>query len=91
MPDPMHKFIVPPHAAEQMRRRGIDEAILESVLSAPERRLSVRPGRELLERVVEFGGRSYLVRVIVDVDRMPLEVVTVYRTSKIEKYRRERR
>jgi hypothetical protein len=29
------------------------------------------------------------VRVIVDVDRMPVEVVTLYCTSKIEKYRRE--
>jgi hypothetical protein len=88
MTDPIRKFIVTPHAVDQMRRRGIDETTLESVLSAPERRLSVRPGRDVLERVVEFHGRSYLVRVIVDVDRVPIEVVTVYRTSKIEKYRR---
>ena len=32
------------------------------------------------------GRRRYLVRVIVDVDRDMPEVVTVYRTSKIEKY-----
>ncbi|MGC8666549.1 MAG: DUF4258 domain-containing protein [Chthonomonadales bacterium] len=91
MPDPIRTFTVTPHAADQMRRREIDEATLTSVLSAPERRLPVRAGRDLLERVVEFGGRPYLVRVIVDVDRTPAEVVTVYRTSKIEKYRRERR
>ena len=30
---------------------------------------------------------EYLLRVFVDVDRTPAEVVTVYRTSKIEKYR----
>ena len=89
MSDPIHKFIVTPHAADQMRRRGIDETTLESVMSAHERRVLVRPGRDVLERVVEFRGRSYLVRVIVDVDRVPVEVVTVYRTSKIEKYRRE--
>jgi len=89
MPDPIHKFTVTPHAAEQMKRRGIDEATLESVLVSPERRQPVRPGRDVLESVVEFGGRFYLVRVIVDVDRMPVEVVTVYRTSKIGKYRRE--
>lgn len=29
----------------------------------------------------------YLMRVFVDVDRSPPEVVTAYRTSKIEKYR----
>jgi len=90
MGDPISKFIVTPHAVDQMKRRGIDETTLESVLDSPERRLAVRPGRDVLERVVEFHGRSYLVRVIVDVDRLPVEVVTVYRTSKIDKYRRER-
>jgi len=28
----------------------------------------------------------YLVRVVVDVDRRPPEVVTVYRTTKLRKY-----
>jgi hypothetical protein len=28
----------------------------------------------------------YLVRVVVDVDREPPRVVTVYRTTKLEKY-----
>ena len=32
---------------------------------------------------------NYLVRVVVDVDRNPAEVVTAYRTSKIAKYWRE--
>jgi hypothetical protein len=39
-----------------------------------------------------FGpeGRTYLVRVFVDLDRRPPEVVTAYRTSRIGKYwRRE--
>ena len=35
---------------------------------------------------MDGGGWRYLVRVIVDVDRDMPEVVTVYRTSKIEKY-----
>ena len=30
--------------------------------------------------------KEYLVRVFVDIDRDPAEVVTVYRTSKIDKY-----
>jgi len=29
---------------------------------------------------------TYLLRVFVDVDRVPPEVVTVYRTSKLPKY-----
>jgi hypothetical protein len=35
---------------------------------------------------IEIAGKVYLVRVIVDVDRQPAEVVTVYRTSRIAKY-----
>jgi len=31
-------------------------------------------------------GREYLVRVFLDVDRRPPDVVTVYRTSKIAQY-----
>ncbi len=46
----------------------------------------VRPGREVVHSRIEFAGRRYLVRVFVEVDRSPVEVVTVYRTSKIDKY-----
>jgi hypothetical protein len=30
--------------------------------------------------------KRYLLRVVVDTDRFPLEVVTVYRTSKVHRY-----
>jgi hypothetical protein len=48
----------------------------------------VRPGRVVYQSRVEFGEPSqrYLLRVFVDIDRRPAEVVTAYRTSKIEKY-----
>ena len=56
-------------------------------IASPE--LTVRPGREVLQSRIEFKGRIYLVRVFVDIDRVPLEVVTAYRTSRIEKYWRD--
>ena len=59
---------------------------LHRVLVAPEQRHRVRPGREVLQSRVTFGDKTYLVRVFVDVDRKPAEVVTAYRTSKIAKY-----
>jgi hypothetical protein len=34
----------------------------------------------------EEPGKIYLLRVFVDTDRRPAEVVTAYRTSKLEKY-----
>ncbi len=86
MTEPIHDYVVTAHAAAQMRRRNISESVLREVLADPEQRLPVRQGRDVLQRRVVIGGRQYLVRVIVDVNRRPAEVVTVYRTSKIEKY-----
>ena len=36
--------------------------------------------------IAEMPPTTYLLRVFVDTDREPPEVVTVYRTSKITKY-----
>jgi hypothetical protein len=70
----------------ELQRRGLDEAIVGQVLAAPEQREALRPGRDVLQSRLEMEGKRYLVRVFVDVDRSPAEVVTVYRTSKIDKY-----
>ena len=69
-----------------MRRREIDSSILRQVLSVPEQRHTVRAGRVVLQSKVDYGSKAYLVRVFVDVDRRPPEVVSVYRTSNIRKY-----
>ena len=80
------EYQITSHATFEMRRRGIDESVLRQVLDAPEQRHAVRPGRDVLQARIEFQGKSYLVRVFVDVDRSPAEVVTVYWTSNIAKY-----
>lgn len=76
------------HAREQAARRGLSEEIVLGVARAPEQRLVVRPGRELRQSRVAMpaGGTLYLIRVVVDAGPSDETVVTVYRTSKIEKY-----
>jgi hypothetical protein len=69
-----------------MERRGIDRTIVHRVLAAPEQRHSVRTGRDVLQSRITFGDKVYLVRVFVDVDRKPADVVTVYRTSSRARY-----
>jgi hypothetical protein len=71
-----------------MARRQISEAVVAAVLASPEQMEIVRPGRIVCQSRIEMGdpARLYLLRVFVDVDRQPREVVTVYRTSKIAKY-----
>jgi hypothetical protein len=50
--------------------------------------VEVREGRVIFQSRLGLGrpARTYLVRIVVDVDRRPAEVVTVYRTTKIAKY-----
>jgi len=86
MSAPIVDYVLTPHALLEMERRDLDEALLRQVLTAPEQRSEVRPGRDALQSRVEIAGKWYLIRVFVDVDRSPPEVVTVYRTSKIDKY-----
>ena len=76
------------HARMEMVRRQISECEIIKVLAAPEQVEWVREGRAVYQSRVELGEppKTYLLRVFVDVDREPPEVVTVYRTSKVWKY-----
>jgi len=67
------------------------EATIHEILSAPEQRMEVRPGRVVLQSKIASSSpeKAVLIRVFVDIDRKPAEVVTAYRTSKIAKYWRE--
>ena len=71
-----------------MKRRGLSEKLVRLVLSSPEQRMDVRPGRVVLQSRIPMGepAKTYLLRVFLDVDRRPAQVVTVYRTGKISKY-----
>jgi hypothetical protein len=71
------------HAQEQMAKRQLAEADVRQALVSPEEVLPVREGRVVAHSMLE----GYLLRVFVDVDRDPMEVVTAYRTSKIDRYR----
>jgi len=79
----LQSAIIQEHAAHQMAKRQVSEADVRSTLARPEAVLPVREGRVVAQAI----QGSHLLRVFVDVDRDPPEVVTVYRSSKIEKYR----
>lgn len=84
----MRNAVLTDHARLEMRRRGITESEVRTILAKPEQRTEVRPGRCVCQGPQIFGEppRVYLLRVFMDVDRVPPEVVTAYRTSKVEKY-----
>jgi hypothetical protein len=71
------------HAQEQMAKRQLAEADVRRSLVSADQVRPVREGRVVVHAMLE----GYLLRVFVDVDRQPMEVVTAYRTSKIDRYR----
>jgi hypothetical protein len=76
------------HGRDEMARRQIAVAEVAEVLVAPEQTEVVRPGRVVYQSRAMLGDppKWYLLRVFIDIDREPPEVVTAYRTSKVEKY-----
>lgn len=83
MPD----FIFSRHAKEEMARRTIPQALVESVLQSPQQIVPEQSGRVAYQSQVNFGGgKLFLLRVIVAATAEPPVVITVYRTSKISKY-----
>jgi hypothetical protein len=86
MPKPAERWIISLHASREAARRGISRELIRATVDQPEQREIVRAGRIVVQRRVLIAEKLYLVRVFVDVDRMPNEVVTVYLTSKVAKY-----
>lgn len=88
---PIPEYVLTSHAATELRRHGLDERLIRSVLETPGQTHAVRKGRIVVQgiRSVDDPARTYLVRVFVVIDRDPPEVVTAHRTSKVQKYWKE--
>ncbi|MBN1992678.1 MAG: DUF4258 domain-containing protein [Anaerolineae bacterium] len=83
---PLDNYILTDHALTEIKQRGLSGGDVEQVLKVPGQSEFVRPGRCVYQnKVTTDQAKVYLLRVFVDVDRDPPEVVTAYRTSKVEK------
>ena len=70
-----------------MIRRQIPHEWVDAVLTAPEQTIAQPAGTQILQsRFSAADGKMYLVRAVVAEAKDPAVVVTVYRTTKIEKY-----
>jgi hypothetical protein len=86
MKDDLSRAVLTGHAVSEMERRSVSELEVRKALAYPKETFRVRMGRIVVQSAAQDG---YILRVFVDVDRSPPEVVTVYRTSKIGKYSRQ--
>ena len=85
--NPITTYRLTDHARMEMARRQISGAEVARVLAAPEQTELVRDGRAVYQSRMAWGesSKTYVLRVFVDIDREPPEVVTVYRSSKLQK------
>ena len=72
------------HVQQEMQRRGIPLAVVDSVLAAPAQKMPEHGDVVCYQSKVQINGKPYLVRLMVN--EKTAKVVTVYRTSKINKY-----
>jgi hypothetical protein len=73
------------HARKEAIRRSIPLEVLQNVLESPDQIVESHNNRAVHQSKIDINGKLYLVRAIVE-HTDPLTVVTIYRTSKIEKY-----
>jgi hypothetical protein len=75
---------------EEMVRRGIPVTVVDAILQDPEQIVNEYGNKKAYQSIIDSGtGKDYLVRVIVNDTVDPVKIVTVYKTSKIEKYWRK--
>jgi hypothetical protein len=83
---PLDDAVLPTHVVMQAARRQITEAHIREVLAPPGQLLPASPGRIVAQSLVPLDEPRYVLRVFVDIDRDPPEVVIAYRSNKIAKY-----
>lgn len=71
-----------------MQRRAISKDLVKQIIETPGQSAEVRPGRLVLQSQVMMGDppANFVIRVFADLVGESLEVVTVYRSRKVEKY-----
>jgi hypothetical protein len=62
---PVVPFVITDHAKGVMARRGITFDVVAAVLTAPAQRYTVRPGRDVVQALIEAGNPAvrYVVRI----------------------------
>lgn len=82
-------FYITLHAQEEVGRRQIDIDVVWTCLRNPDQIVSSQETRVIYQSKIKSGETNYLLRIVVESEATPQRVITVYRTSKIEKYWKE--
>ncbi len=79
------KIIFSNHALERMRSRNIERKEVEDGINNPDS-IKEEEGKIIFQIVLKRTEKSFLLRIFVNKTGDLFKVVTVYKTSKMEKY-----
>ena len=81
-------YIFSKHAEEQMQRRGISREDVETIVSQPDQMLANEESEDItiFQSLKNENGQMFLLRVFVNTIKLPNVIVTLYKTTKIQKY-----
>jgi hypothetical protein len=81
------RFKLSIHAKQEMQRRDISLDQVNSIVNSPQQMLTQEDGVKVYQSQIDFpSGKRYLVRIFLNTTVDPAIVVTLYKTSKIQKY-----
>ena len=82
----MNEIVFSKHSLVQMQQRGIKIELAQSILDTPQQ-IILEQDKKIYQSIINFkDGGEYLVRIFVNTLKQPNLVITIYKTSKIEKY-----
>ena len=84
-------IIITEHAKFEASRRNIPEELIRSVIENPQQKLPSQKGRVIVQSKYndEEEDKEMILRVIGVASSEDFKVITVYKTSKINKYWKE--
>lgn len=80
------RFGLTRHAQAEMLRRHIPETLVNQIAQSPEQIVKEHGDILCYQSIRQEGDKSYLIRVMINPTTDPAQIVTVYKTSKIDKY-----
>lgn len=74
------------HAIGQIAKRGLSTSIISMVMANPDRTFFAPGDVMIFQKIVYEPDKPYLYRVFVNIGKTPPLIITVYKTSKINRY-----
>jgi hypothetical protein len=74
------------HSIKQMKLRNINSKIVALIINNPDSIIPQDSNVKIYSKLIVEDSKNYLYRMFVNESKIPPILITVYKTSKIEKY-----